>query len=80
MSKKGKREIVPLAFELPEGLDDKLNVIPSDLLQAIVDVLGQQPASATRQVLNGVEHFQKEGKILGIAEYLTKLDEDARSD
>jgi len=70
-TKKGK--ILPEVFALPEGLDDKLNVVPADLLQGMVDILGQQPAAATRQILNAVEYHQKEGNITGVVDYLQGL-------
>lgn len=38
-------------------MTQKTYTIPADLLQAIVNVLNEQPAKVTRSMLNAVEHF-----------------------
>ena len=69
----GKKTPALAVFELPEGLDDKLNVIPADLLQAMVNVLSDQPAKAVFNILVQFEQANQKGSIVGIADYLKSL-------
>lgn len=70
MSKKTAKTV---AFELPEGIDENMQVVPPQLLDAIVNILNEVPAKMSRDILNALQNAVAQKQVTNIAEYLKSL-------
>jgi len=61
-------------FQLPEGIDTTLQVVPEQVLQAVVNVLNGCEAGKKREILNVLDNMIREKKIQSVSDYLLSLE------
>jgi len=69
-----KKEV---AFELPKGVDESLQVVPVELLNNVMRSLDEVPAKYSYQIIQAVQIAVQKAEITNLGEYLKRCNDKA---